>query len=271
MESTEHSYSDNVYFLKYAFVAISKLLDRDAEIKEVLFYDDLQLADLYEMNETILLIDRNNTSTIPNFNLDNYIVSLYNYGYSFTGRGNLNQSCEKIKNLHLVLTPISDQLKASKYIVSMYKNIIPNALDTISKFHLAYQMIEIMIAKVFEEEFKAFLTKVNTPGIYSDWFKAKDDLVEKTTESGRIRRLFSNYTRIEADYRNDLKDACDRLLSFYSINAEDDVAKSLYEVRCLIVHRGYMIDSEGIELIDSINDSLYAVVYKMVTSLNIEI
>lgn len=269
LESSEHSYSDNEHFLRYAFVAICKLLSHYPDTPKAALCTEIKLSDIYEMNETLLLIDRNNTHSIPGFDIGNYIVSLYNYGYSFTGRGNLKSSCEKNKNLNLVLTPVSNQLKDSKYIVSMYKDIIPNAQDELSQFHLAYQMIEIMIAKVFEKEFKDFLDKVNTAGIYLDLFKAKEDLAEKTSELGRIRRLFSSYTRIGADYKNDLKDACNNLLSHYNACTEDDVANSLYSLRCLIVHRGYMIDSDGIELLESVNDSLYAVIYKMVTSLNI--
>ena len=140
LESKEHDYSGNNHFLKYAYVALVHLLNRGCSIAEGKIGEIVKLSDFYNMDETVLLVDKTNTRKIDGFDFDYYVVSLFAHGYSFTGNGNLYNSCEGVEDKHLALKPLSEQLRDSYYIVQLYKDIIPVAQDTISKFFVGYQI-----------------------------------------------------------------------------------------------------------------------------------
>ena len=271
LDSTDHSYCNNEHFLKYAYVAIAKLLNSEQVIKNNWDSYEITLSDLFSMNETILLLDNTNTDKIEGFSLDNYVTSLYAHGYSFTGNGNLYDSCEKVKDKHLILKPMSEQLKDSKYIVSMYKSIIPRTQDTIASFYLEYQMIEIMISKIFRQEFSSLINKIKAANPEDDLYEFKDELTEKANEAFRVQKLFGSYTKIDATLRNDLFDECNRLLGHYGMKTKDDAAKSLYAVRSLLVHRCYLIDEEGLLILKNINDVLNGVIIQMIISFKLQV
>ena len=157
LESNEHEYSDDEHFLRYAYVALYNLLASDISLDERLLNEVLTLRDLYSMEETILIIDQDNISQIQGFDIDKYIVSLFSHGYSYIGEGNPYDSCEKNTGKYLYLKPISEALGETNYIISLFKECIPASKEPVSKFHLCYQIIELLISVIFNYEFQYFL------------------------------------------------------------------------------------------------------------------
>jgi hypothetical protein len=101
--SNEHQYADNKHFLKYAYVAFLKLLKNQEEYTTFnpLFSkitNNYKLTDFYGEDIIILVLCNSPLQKIDNFQVDNYITSLYSYGYYF---------CQPIENLKEIDT-ISD-------------------------------------------------------------------------------------------------------------------------------------------------------------------
>lgn len=226
----------------------------------------LKLEDLYQMNETVLLIDTNNTKTIDRFCLDNYVVSLFSFGYSFTGFGNLMNSREMIEEGRLNLKPISNDLLDIKYIVPLFKKMIPEAQDRIALFYLCYQVIEILIAVIFREDMKQFITELKDTNIEMDLFTKKEQIIKKTSEKSRVKQLLSSYTKISTSSKNQIQQLCVQLLDLYNAEKPDSVAECIYAVRNLLVHRCYLLNPEGEALLQDINDLLQGIVIEMLLS-----
>lgn len=266
LESLEHSCAQNEFFLKYAYIALYKLFEIDNTVYEGKYDDRLKLSDLFKMNETVLVIDKYNTAEIEGFNFEEYLVSLYSFGYSLTGKGNLFDSCNHVEGNRLNLKRISNQVQGKDYIVAMFKDLIPNTSDNISRFYICYQIVEILIAAVFNIEFQEFVNVIASLGVEADLFSKKDELLEKTNERTRVRKLVNNYSVIDSYSKAVLKERCDEFLKLYGACVPDDAASSLYDVRCMLVHRCYMINSEGNELLAQINDIFYSIAIQMLTS-----
>ena len=101
--SDQHDYAQDPFFLKYAYVALYKILQ---------VYDDFGPNIICD--KVLLVIDSENTDRIPGFVLEDYIISLYSYGYTFTGKGNMFSSVNKVTGKHMHLKPISNILNNKK-------------------------------------------------------------------------------------------------------------------------------------------------------------
>ena len=266
LESCEHEYAKNIYFLKYAFIAIQKLLEYSQKCIDEIECRDVMLSDLYTMEETVLLIDKENAAELADFHINDYVVSLYSYGYSFCGNGNLFQSCNTPGDSSLHIKPISMDLKHIPYFSPLYREQIPIAEENISRFHLFYQIIEILIAEIFNLEFREIVDTIHTAGIEIDLFEKREDLVALENERNRVKKLFHRYTRIPVDDSRVLLTACNKLLQLHGKLPRDDAGEGLYDIRCLLVHRCYVLSNDEYRLLSGINDVLSSIVSQMVMS-----
>ena len=250
--SDQHDYAQDPFFLKYAYVVLYKILQ---------VYDDIDPNIICD--KVLLVIDLENTSRIPGFVLEDYIISLYSYGYTFTGKGNMFSSINKVAGKHMHLKPISNVLNDKKrYIQNLYKDHIPNSRDAISTFLLFYQIIEILIAIIFNDLFLEIINEIsNTPNV--DLMEKKDRISESASEKQRVKQLFGHRSSIESDHLSALNDACEYLLREYNQEIKDTPAEKLYSVRCMLIHRCYILDNKGMELIQDINDALSIVTVDM--------
>lgn len=159
--SKQHDYATNPFFLRYAYVASWLLLNNIKSENEKEISPEIFLEDFYDDSLTILVLDNENISKLEGvFNIEFYTVSLYQYGYSWSGRGNLESQIEKPdKRIHL--KPIAKELQQTKYIYTMFEKEIPKIQEAFAKFHTYYQVVEILISLVFVDKFKTFVDQLN--------------------------------------------------------------------------------------------------------------
>lgn len=81
--SRQHDYVKNKFFLRYAYVASCWLLE-NINCYNQKFSEIVVLSDFYDDTSTILVLDKENTKKINNFQLEDYTVSLYQKGYSYS-------------------------------------------------------------------------------------------------------------------------------------------------------------------------------------------
>lgn len=135
--SNEHQYADNKHFLKYAYVAFLKLLKNEEKYTTfnpqfTTITNNYELTDFYGEDIIILVLSNSSLQKIDNFQIDNYITSLYSYGYYF---------CEPTENLKeidtrsdsenpsgkkLIIQKNSPCLQKEDYLYRLFKDLLKN-------------------------------------------------------------------------------------------------------------------------------------------------
>lgn len=236
--SQDHDFTRNIHFLKYAYVATCLLLEQIEDKNREIFPGDFYLEDFYDSSDNVLVLDNENCSKIQDFDLDNYVVSLYKNGYSFTGQGNLYSEID-LPDKTIRLTAQSEELRSIPYIVELFKKQIPAEREEFAMFYTYYQVIEILISVVFEIKFKEILAVLNEDADHL--FDKREELNDIVSEKNRMKWLFSNYVNIRTDTKNALGHACMELLDSCGKKSSQKVAEDLYQVRCLLVHKLYIL------------------------------
>ncbi|WP_235335263.1 hypothetical protein [Aphanizomenon flos-aquae] len=250
-------------FLKYAYVAFYKLLlnqeDYSHFTPSIEQIEDYKLTDFYGDNIIILILFKTNIQKIANFNIDNYLASLYSHSYYYCeptenikkintcqptedlneikNRANLKSS----GNTRLILQRSSKYLQGESYIDRLFKSLLKTEEHHLVRFYLLYQVIELMIQIVFERK---ILDEINNFNNNADKnirkFKEKIDNI--STEKTRVSILINDYVKIN---NPNLLISCNELIKLFNdddSNEKDDISKkqdlggALYKVRCLIVH-----------------------------------
>jgi hypothetical protein len=252
--SSDHDYAKNPYFLKYAYVATELLLQKIEETNKQVEPEQFYLEDYYNTEYSLLVLSSENTAKIPDFNLEkDYLVGLFKYGYSFSEKGNslanLPISTEQ-NRLHI--KPIATALSEIPTINYLFREQLPFANSEVMRFHLCYQIIELLIEIIFKDKFEELIAEITeTPDKLSDH---KDTLSKITGEKERIKELFDRYApRTESSYRTDLDAACQKLLTASNRKVSSSYYYNLYSVRCLIVHQLYSLSKDKLEILEEIN------------------
>lgn len=261
LHSAEHDYAEDQFFLKYAYVAWYILLNECEMTIES--FETFNLFENFSDDTSLLIIDKDNCKEIDDFNIKNYEVSLFKNGYSRSGRGNIFTQIHRTSK-YMQLQRQAIELDDISYIRELFVNQIPNENNAISRFHIYYQIIEILIARVFSDLFEEFLEDLKVE--HDDLFEKKEELSKHSNEKGRINILFNQYCQVESALGNMLNDACLRLLNYTNSKISNSVNDNLYQVRCLIVHRMYLLNNEAIKILAEIDDLFLEVIMQLVLS-----
>ena len=262
--SDEHAYRENSYFLKYAYVGSCLLLrDINSWNEKEIMDGEIKLTDFYNDSVSILILDNDNLKKINDFSLQNYTVSLYQKGYAYTGKGNLCSEIEKLDK-RLNLKPIAKELQQIQYIHTLFEKEIPKEQEAFAKFHTYYQIIEILIAVVFEDKFMRFVKELNKDA--NSLFDKRDELGHMVLEKQRVKWLFSNYVKVSEENISVLNSQCKELLCLNGKKISETMPENLYSVRCLLVHSMYILSEESHELLKEINNSFLDIIIEMLLS-----
>ena len=274
--SDQHDFATNKFFLNYAYVAYNILLDRIHEQNQRESNSTLLLSDYYDINSVLLLIDKENILNIDGFDINNYWVSLFMYGYSCFGHGNcISESVNIDKHIHL--KSISNDLNKSEYINLVFlKNLstvnyhdeedrLYYENERVYVFHTLYQIIELMISIILDIRIVDIVNEIHDNP--TDLFNIKEELNEVSKEGNRIAYLFSTYTNPDKEDCSVLRDLC---IKFLSENNEkikkENVSFLLYQVRCLIFHKMYSVDESSLCILEDINKVFTDIVLDMIIS-----
>lgn len=264
--SAEHDCSNNPYFLRYAYVATRFLLDN---VNRVFDYmpDEFRLDDVFnDVAECILVYDKENCGKLEHFDLDEYTVGLFKYGYSVTASD--VDTCIDLGNLEgekrtcLRIKPIAQEFRDETYIKLLFEKQLPIEKNEIVRFHFIYQIVEILIGIVFDHHFKRIISEMGSSG--ANLFELKDLITKEAGEKHRIIQLFSEFVvGIGSDYKSELNEACIGFLDCNNIKFKDDFIQNLYDARCFLVHRLYSFDPKTIELLSYVNQAFLALIIEV--------
>jgi len=265
LTSTSHSYVSNEHFLQYAYVAFEKLCMKEdcirAKVPDLREDRMLDIYDFYDDDDIILILCKDKTGKIDKFNINNYLPSLFKYGYFFidtekTGTFRNPSENEHYNNLDVRLNveSISPYLYTENYIYNLFKHYLPYENHHLVHFSLLYQIIEILIEKIFSSELKKYIERLSDLNDSDTvrFFEIKEDLLGLAKEQERIKKIFNDYLRQSINY-GDLKISCDSFLEKAGVLPTDSITKSLYNVRNILFHGYRRVNQNMILDIKTIN------------------
>lgn len=253
--STQHSFSENLHFLKYAFVTFFKLLKGELfTVNNVLevtsFNDQIEITDFYPSNLSIFAQSRIQTCKVENFDVLDYLHSIYTYRFFIC------DTIEEINQINnsiyldeppsiLKIDRISKSLKQQSYIQSLF--LIHFKVDNhpLVQFHLLYQIVELIIDRVSNAETLIILHEAREKIITTREVGIK--LKKLSGEDHRVNLLFNNYLSKMPLNATSLISSCNELIRIFEYE-KVSVAEALYKVRNLVVHNFHSISAKDHDL-----------------------
>ncbi|MCP4696601.1 MAG: hypothetical protein GY862_07105 [Gammaproteobacteria bacterium] len=242
--SDEHDYRKNEHFLKYALKAFYKLLRQDDNIPfiipDITSEYDLKLTDFYPEDSVILILWK--------AQIESYLPCLYQYGFhhviaeSNLDKASFKEQSEKACQYYqeqldslgkkIIAKRISRHLENEVYITQLFTNLLPYQLHPLVRFHLLYQIIELLIPKIASLKFKEAINNI-------DWdVKSLSDLKERFDELWKIQQ---ERTNIQALFAN-------KGVSENQAKALDKICREFLENQgyaCFIVTKEVIRELEG--------------------------
>ena len=266
--SDEHDYADNIFFLRYAYVAIYLLLNSISEENKRNISEAVKISDFFSEDSIILVLCVSKCNMISNFAIENYVVDLFRYGYSYTPYDyDINRVIQA--NVRINLRRVSDDIKDKNFITEVFQRLLvqTNRLP-LAKFHMLYQIVELLIAEIFSYEFSKFIGEMSFDT--NNLFDLKDELQKMTGERYRVQKLFNTYSQINGEEeKKNLIELCNRILKQSDKKERKEIGESLYSVRCLIFHDYGSIPVESREIIEEINDFFESIIIELLITFNL--
>jgi uncharacterized protein YcgL (UPF0745 family) len=256
--SLDNDYATKDYFLKYAFAAYFNLIKESDSLIGYEMDGDKEYIDLNEIygeDIFILIIDKNNLKQLNNFDIHEYLISLYKFGYYIIDNlDDIYRHKEKKQDEFLKIgkkikiEPIPECLKEYEYIEYLIKTL-NNDMHYLVKFHLLYQIIELLIERIMNKEMQKVAKNFD---ISISGRETMEKLQNISTEKYRINLLFSDVYKNGDLQLNDLKNSCNELLELID-KKKDNVGSALYCIRNYIFHNYRSLKTNYIPLLEKIN------------------
>lgn len=258
--SKDHDYSENEHFLKYSFVAFSSLISRaySQQQKTPGIKSEISLTDFYFDDTIVLVLCNEKINEINQFNIDDYLCSFSDFGY-YRALGNpkekrnidteITSHFNQFKtNIRLTIDKTSELYAKHFFINELYKSLLYNNDHHLVRFHLLYQVIELLIERTFEMEFDLVIESFQNNKISQ--FELKEKLNTTLNEKERIVKLFSR-VQVTQNIADELHDVCNQILK--EIESEKEtLSLSLYRLRNNVVH-GYRKLSQNSAVINKMH------------------
>lgn len=268
LDSTDHDYSSNIHFQKYAFAAIKyALLNIDDSIftKQVDIGSNLQicLSDIFHSNTAILIISRETLVAEQAFEIETAMPSLIRHGYvrlSTISPDEITLRGIKPENGKIHLKLISSDLNNHQVIDSLLHSAFAYETKSILCFFYLYQIFELLLEEIYQNEQSKIVNELIIAA--GDPSKAKDALEKAqriSSEKKRIGLLAKEYSKSQEKLSN-LKNSCNTLLKTIGRNEGKNFEEYFYSIRNFIFHqyRDFPLDKEQLlqEVVYDVRDWL---------------
>jgi hypothetical protein len=261
--SNEHNYANNQHFLKYSYVAFFKLLQNVEQYEtykpNLNSTSNYELTDFYGDEIIILILCNSKLQIVDSFNIENYLTSLYSYGYYYC------QPIDIVKNIHsraaftqpgqtkISIKRISKKLQEEVYLSRLFKILLKTEEHPLVRFYLLYQVIELIIERIFDKKFLDTINDFNH-NQNKNIFELKEKINSISNEKERISQLIDSVEPyLNSDSKTNLLFFCNDLLSSFNSEHKDSLARSLYAARSFIVHKFRKLPEVDVPKIDNIN------------------
>jgi hypothetical protein len=256
LDSTEHDFSKNPHFLKYAYIAIQSAIagiSDNVYTKEIDVdtYPEIRLTDIFHSYTVILVISRETLVVGKPFELPCAIPSLMKYGYvrlDNKSPANVALSCLDLKGERIRLKLVSSSLNNPGLIDSLLHSAFAYETNVVLCFFYLYQVFELLLEQVYQVE-QAMVVEdlISAAGNAS---KAKDALekVQRiSSEKKRMHLLVNEYSE-SLERLASLKESCNEFLKEIGRNEGATFEEYFYGIRNFIFHqyRDFPVDKEDL-------------------------
>ncbi|HJP62756.1 MAG TPA: hypothetical protein VJ844_04910 [Mucilaginibacter sp.] len=257
---------DNIHVKKVAFNVLKKLLEEKTlsiDSKPVPYRSDsaYNLFDFYD-EDAILIIICDQFVTFNNYNFFNYLTTLYKSGFRYSPfagfdpapiesgivQGNFSALQKRLR-----LFASKNELSSNYFIKELLTNFIYYSKDNeVGRFHLFYQVVEMLMEKIFKREVKE---KMNKDFENASGYDTKDFFREVMRDSYVLDKLIGNtYSAIHPQIKEELSYNIEQFLTYTLTGIPDNFSGKLYKVRNTLFH-GYSKILENDTLNKSITNS----------------
>ncbi|MNK04083.1 hypothetical protein D3C87_219390 [compost metagenome] len=275
----------NEHLKSTAFNVILKLLkeqDLSLTANSPIYRTDAayELTDFYDEDLVVVAVC-DQFVTFPDYDFMDYLPALYRYGFRLAPNFNFSppaSDCDVVINNYLGLQAAvnisipKNQLHLNYFINSLLKNDLFLKDNEVARFHLYYQVVEMMMERVYKNEFKnELIIKFSTLAAY-DIKESARDMVKETYSLDKL--VGSNYSLINNDILDELHLRIEDLLAYIRITYNSqEISRKIYKVRNVLFH-GYSkvlenrhLDKNRINTyLKKVNDSFEYLLIDIVTS-----
>lgn len=278
LQSSQHQYADDENFLKFARIAFEKLCDGVANVylkePEYEALRNYQLSEFYSDETVVLLMSRDAIKNIENFNKNDYLPFLAQYGYYLLTNRNPSDGVLEILALgegktRIKLISTSPALRSESFIFTLITEVIPYEHQPLSKFFFQYQLIELLLDKVLQELLLKLANEILAARgkSASELKDVLDQVAEKLSEKKRLNILFSEFLSTSPDDAT-LRALCNRFLQIISVIPAGSpelqrFSEYLYKVRNTLFHNFRNVDQNAQSLIEPISCEFKKLILEM--------
>jgi hypothetical protein len=252
----------NEHSFPFAYYGFEKLVEGMTNCKPLLpseKKEEYKLSDFYKEDVTCVVLCNENTQRETEFNFDNYLYSLYKYGFIYLENQEKDLISNNLSFIKANFNSIKENshagrqaLKISKtkidlakeiYLTILIQSLISDQIHYLAQFHIHYQVFEILIDEILKNELilQVCSTTEELPG-----FKLKEKVSKIATDGYRISKLLSKYSNINNDFGiyfvEQLKKVFSLILETPIVNISDEdrdsnmLAELTYKLRNNLVH-----------------------------------
>lgn len=286
----------NEHTLPFAYYAYLKMLSGECILKQKIPLtkkDIYSLKDFYEENLVLFVLCDQLTNEIAEFSFDDYMYYLFTHGFVYV---NIKDKQIDFNSLTLIkdnftaiksnyhnnkyswrIKPAQRFLRDEIYPTMLIKELITEKHYFLSKFHILYQVIEMLIAEVLKNEI--MLTVGNGQRNLSG-YKLKEVLSKLATDGYRITKLFNAYSKIPSGFDKLMIEKLKEFFSEIQVNLPLDsdnlisnkLSSLVYRHRNNLVHNYRIVHKDPkklenyLKLLDEINFFLEYLVFEILCS-----
>jgi hypothetical protein len=263
LDSAQHDYSKNEHFLRYAWVAMRlALASEQASVfcrkVDVAGRAEISFSELFDPSTALLIVSKETLADTCEFEFERAAASLASFGYVAPSSSDL-LSLQMLMPLptgpKLYYDLASAEVGGSSVISSLIQGAVTSQSEVLRFFYL-YQIIELLIERVFVEEQADILRDLVSAS--GDSSRTKDVLYrmsEIANEKRRICILINQYTKIR-DPLDPLRGACSDFLRIVGRTPGSTFENFLYPVRNFIFHQFRQVPAAALEVLEDINREL---------------
>ncbi|WP_156458950.1 hypothetical protein [Rhodanobacter sp. Root480] len=268
LESNLHDFADDEHFLRYARAAIEDFFDvfpqdvADAT-PSVSVGNGLRLTSFAPESTVLLVISRKVLAGGAVFDLGRLYPYLSSVGVLDNRQskgGHVLVPFVRPKGKRLKLIHSSAEFANDKLVAALLTYAAHAFSNPVLQFFYLYQVVELLMEKVFSNEQKAIVVKINQAnGAVSKVKEAMDDLAECLSEKQRINAVVDKYCN-PAPPISDLIRSCRYLNSSLGIKEGETLAKSLYPLRNLVFHNYRSFPDHNLDDLNRINHLFFSAI-----------
>jgi hypothetical protein len=265
LDSTEHDFSENPHYLKYAYIGARDAL-KTADYEQIYLKNIdsnssivLKFSDIFHESTALLIINKQTLKDNMSFDLDRVMPSLIKYGYTklTTVSPNEIQFCgdleDALTNKKIQLDLISEYIKDYCLVSQLLSDTFVYEKKAVFRFFWLYQIFELLISDINEKELDFFVERIQKlKGQQLEIDKLLRNPKEKFgSEEKRFNLLISKYSNSKSKL-NDLKVVCNNLLLELGKDSENDFEAYFYPIRNFIFHQYRNFPDNANELLNEV-------------------